>query len=261
MVVDGANKALNRLVHYLQRYGARVRVYSPTVERPAFEPRGEIVSLPSVPIPRRGEYRIPLMLSARVREDLQRFAPNVLHISSPDLAARGAVRWAKARSIPVLASVHTRFETYAAYYRLGFLEGPIETLLRRLYRRCDALVAPSVGMVDLLRAQRMNEDISLWQRGVDRRIFNPGRRDPLWRRGNEIGDADVVIGFFGRLVMEKGLAEFASTIAELRRRKVPHKLVVVGDGPARAWFEKRLPDAAFYRFSERGRPWPGDRLA
>ena len=37
MTVDGANKALNRLVGYLLRQGASVRVYSPTVAEPDFE--------------------------------------------------------------------------------------------------------------------------------------------------------------------------------------------------------------------------------
>jgi hypothetical protein len=35
-VRDGANQALNRLVGYLQRQGAQVRVYAPKVANPAF---------------------------------------------------------------------------------------------------------------------------------------------------------------------------------------------------------------------------------
>jgi phosphatidylinositol alpha 1,6-mannosyltransferase len=31
---------------------------------------------------------------------------------------------------------------------------------------------------------------------------------------------------------------------------VRHKVLVVGDGPARAWFEKRLPDAIFTGFAD-----------
>src|SRR3546814_20855936 len=42
MTVDGANKALNRLVGYLLAQGAAVRVYSPTVDDPAFAPTGEL---------------------------------------------------------------------------------------------------------------------------------------------------------------------------------------------------------------------------
>ena len=61
-VRDGANQALNRLVEYLLRQGAQVRVYSPKVECPAFEPAGELVGLPNWPIPGRSEYRMPLAL-------------------------------------------------------------------------------------------------------------------------------------------------------------------------------------------------------
>jgi phosphatidylinositol alpha 1,6-mannosyltransferase len=44
----------------------------------------------------------------------------------------------------VVASVHTRFETYPRYYGLAFLEPLVEAVLRRFYRRCDAIFAPGV---------------------------------------------------------------------------------------------------------------------
>ncbi|GAA3792275.1 glycosyltransferase family 1 protein [Qipengyuania pelagi] len=248
MTVDGANKALNRLAEYLMRRGAALRVYSPTIDKPAFEPQGDLVSLPSVPIPGRSEYRIPLGLDADTREDLAAFAPNMVHIASPDFSARAAVRWARERDIPVLASVHTRFETYPRYYRMSFLEPVVEAYLRGIYRKCDALVTPSQSMVDTLHDQRMHDDVTIWSRGVDRSIFDPTKRDPQWRRELGLEDGDVAIAFLGRLVMEKGLGMFADTMALLRERGVAHKVLVIGDGPARGWFEKALPDAIFAGF-------------
>lgn len=247
-VRDGANQALNRLVGFLLRQGAAVRVYSPTVDEPAFAPAGDLVSVPSAAIPGRPEYRIPLSLSRRVRADLTAFAPNIVHISSPDRVARQARKWAADRQMPVLASVHTRFETYFRYYNMSFLEPVVEAWLRKLYRRCDALVAPSESMAQLLREQRMNYDIDIWSRGVDRDIFGPERRDLAWRRAQGMADDRPVIGFLGRLVMEKGLDVFADTIDQLRRRGVAHDVLVVGEGPARDWFENRLPHAHFVGF-------------
>ena len=46
-VRDGANQALNRLVGFLLRQGAQVRVYSPVVKRPAFPPTGDMVGVPA----------------------------------------------------------------------------------------------------------------------------------------------------------------------------------------------------------------------
>ena len=247
-VRDGANQALNRLVGWLLDNGAQVRVYSPTTKTPAFEPAGDLISLPSLPIPGRAEYRVTTILPPRIKKDLNRFAPNVVHISSPDSAGHSAVRWAQRHNIPVLGSVHTRFETYPRYYNMAFLEPVLEAILRRLYRKCDAIVAPSDSMAQVLREQRMSYDVGIWSRGVDKHIFNPGMRDMDWRRSLGLADDVPVIGFLGRLVMEKGLDVFSDSIDRLVRRQVPHQVLVVGEGPARGWFESRLPGAVFAGF-------------
>ncbi len=247
-VRDGANQALNRLVEYLLRQGAQVRVYAPTTDTPAFEPAGELISLPSIPIPGRPEYRLSGGVNRRIRRDLAAFKPNVVHVSAPDLSGHRAVNWARKQRLPILASVHTRFETYFRYYNMAWFEPIVVTLLRRFYRRCDALVAPSESFAQVLRDQRMNYDIDIWSRGVDREIFHPGLRDLAWRRSLGIGDDEVVVGFHSRLVMEKGLDVFSDAIDELRRRGVVHRTLIVGDGPARSWLESRLPQAVFAGF-------------
>ena len=247
---DGCNQALNRLADYILRQGAALRVYAPVVENPDFAPTGDLVDVPNMrmPVKNRGEYRLTLGLGREQKRDLEAFGPNLVHVSAPDPTGHAAVRWARAHNIPILASVHTRFETYPRYYGLGFLEPAVESLLRRFYHRTDALVAPSQSQIDELKAQGMHEDISIWSRGVDRDIFDPSKRDMEWRRAHGLADTDVAIVFLGRLVMEKGLDVFADTIGDLRRMGVAHKVLVIGDGPAREWFEKALLGGTFVGF-------------
>ncbi len=244
-VRDGANQALNRLADYLLRQGAQVRAYSPTVANPAFKPTGELVSVPSVAIPFRPEYRLPLALTPRIRRDLAAYQPNIVHIASPDIVAHRAITWARRHDVAAIASIHTRFDTYLAYYHLEILEPAARAIMRRLYRRCDAIVAPAESTAAVLRAQRMNRDISIWTRGVDREQFHPGRRDMEWRRGLGIADDELVVVFLGRVVIEKGLDVFADAVDALAEREVKHRVVVIGEGPARPWFEQRLPNAVF----------------
>lgn len=247
---DGCNQALNRLADYLLRQGAALRVYSPVVPNPDFPPTGDLVDVPNMrmPVRGRGEYRLALGLDKTARADLEAFKPNTVHLSAPDFTGHAALKWARAHDVPVLASVHTRFETYPRYYKMGFLEPAIEALLRRFYQRCDALVAPSDSQIAELKAQKMHDDISIWSRGVDRDVFDPSKRDLEWRRAQGLADDDVAIVFLGRLVMEKGLDVFAETIVQLRKRQVPHKVLVIGDGPSRGWFEKALPGGTFVGF-------------
>src|SRR5262245_62973607 len=79
---DGANQALNRLVGFLLRQGAQVRVYSPKVEHPAFPATGDLVGVPSIPIPGRPEYRLAFRIPWSVRRDIAAFKPNVLHVAA-----------------------------------------------------------------------------------------------------------------------------------------------------------------------------------
>jgi len=244
-VRDGANQALNRLVAYLLRQGVQVRVYSPTVEHPAFPATGDLVDIPAIPIPGRSEYRLPIAIPGRVRRDLDEFKPNVVHVSSPDIVGHRAVTWARRHKIAAVASVHTRFETYLSYYHLEWLEPEVRAILRRFYHRCEVVMAPAESTAAILRAQRMNRDIAIWSRGIDREQFNPQRRDMEWRRSQGISDDELVIAFLGRIVMEKGLDVFADAIHAFATFGLKHRVLVIGEGPARAWFAEQLPDAIF----------------
>jgi glycosyltransferase involved in cell wall biosynthesis len=244
-VPDGASKSLNRLVAFLLDRGAAVRIYSPTVRNPPFKPPIEPIAVPSVPIPTRPEYRLSLGLNRRLREDVARFAPNVVHISVPDRAGLQAQRLAGQLGVPVVASLHTRFETYLSYYGLGFLRPIIERRLRRFYSRCDAVLVPNELIAEELRARGWATNVHVWKRGVDRNLFNPGRRSAEWRRHQGFDDDDIVLLFFGRLVREKGLGEFAALVEELRRRGHRSRLLFVGEGPERAAMARHLPGAVF----------------
>jgi glycosyltransferase involved in cell wall biosynthesis len=248
---DGANQALNRLVGHLLAQGVAVRVYSPTLPRPAFAPTGDLVPVPAIPMPGgRQEYRLGRYLPADTRRDLEAFAPNLVHISAPDLLNHGAVTWARRRGIARVASVHTRFETYFRYYGIGFVEPLVRWLQTRLYNRVDRVLVPSASMGTLLRGWGVTTPIAIWSRGIDHARFHPSRRDLAWRRGLGIGDDDVAVGFLGRLVKEKGLDVFAGVTRELRRREVPHKVLIVGKGPAADWFARQSPGAIFAGFQQ-----------
>ena len=114
-VRDGANKALNKLVAFLISEGAQVRVYSPTSARPAFQPAGDLVSVPSFPLPGRAEYRLAPRLPRSIKRDIERFAPTHFHLSAPDWLGTSAQAFAARLGVPVVASLHTRFEAYLEY--------------------------------------------------------------------------------------------------------------------------------------------------
>jgi len=246
MIRDGANKALNRLVRYLLDNGAAVRVYSPTIPEPAFEPAGDLVSVPSVPIPGRSEYRFATGLPGRVRDDIRAFRPNLVHLSAPELLANKAQTLAGELNVPVVASLHTLFETYLDYYGLGIFRPMGERYLSRFYGRCDYVLAPTELLAeDMRRKTGLGDRVRIWSRGVDHETWSPRHRDLGWRRSQGYGDDETVLLFFGRLVKEKGLDIFEEMIAELRRRGRRVRPLIVGAGPAGDDLAQRIGEAVF----------------
>jgi len=247
--LDGANKSLNRLVGHLQSTtGARVRVYSPTAPTPAFEPTGELVSVPSVKIPFRKDYRLALGLPAALRRDVEAFKPDLIHLSAPDLLGSAALKFGRALRVPVVASLHTLFDTYLDYYGLSRLRPLVRQKLWNFYGACDYVLTPTQAIGDELRAQNPQTRIRTWARGVDPVLFHPGRRSEAWRLGQGFVPDRPVIVFLGRIVMEKGLAAFADTVGRLEAAGHAPQVMVIGDGPGRSWFQDRLPSAVFTGF-------------
>ena len=247
--LDGANKSLNRLVGHLQTtVGAQVRVYSPTGPNPAFEPMGELVSVPSVKIPFRRDYRLALGLPRALRRDVAAFKPDLIHLSAPDLLGSAALKLGRALNVPVVASLHTLFDTYLDYYGLGRLRPLVRRQLWNFYGACDYVLAPTEAIGDELRAQNLSARIRTWARGVDPELFHPDRRSEAWRLSQGFVPDRPVIVFLGRIVMEKGLAAFAETIGRLEAAGHAPQVVVIGDGPGRSWFQERIPSAVFTGF-------------
>lgn len=229
---EGANQALNQLVGHLERASHQVRVYSPVTDTPAFPPEGTLVPVRSVTLPFRTEFQLALGLPRAIRRDVEQFSPDLIHVSTPDILCTRAETLAKQQRVPIIASFHTRFEAYLDYYRIGWLRPLVEAHLRRFYRRADWVLAPTPALVEELECLKGDDRVSLWSRGVDRALFNPSRRDHAWRRAQGWADEDVVLLFFGRLVIEKGVDMFVDTVEALRRAGHRLRPLVVGAGPA-----------------------------
>lgn len=254
-IADGVSLTLNRLVASLEEKGAEVRVFAPTNGEPVIDHAGTMVPVPSVPIPGRSEYRFSLGMSPAIRQELDAFDPTLYHIATPDLLGRQALKWAQSSGTPVVSSYHTHFSSYLKYYHLDLLETPVWRYLRSFYNECRQVYVPTNAIAEVLRNQGITSELRLWPRGVDTNQFSPTHRSRSWRQTHGFADDDVVVVFVSRLVKEKGLDVYASVIEKLEHRGIPHRSLVVGDGPAREELEARPSNTTFTGFLE------GDALA
>jgi len=245
-IPDGVALTLNRLVGYLESQGVEVLVFAPIADRPAFVHQGTVVPVPSIALPGRPEYRLALGMAGYVKRQLLDFQPDIIHIGVPDLLGHAALALAKAHGIPVVASYHTRYETYLKHYwYLAPLEGWLKRILRRFYGACREVYVPSESVRQALLADGLRDNFKPWPRGIDMARFSPAKRSTSWRARYGMGPGELVILHVSRLVREKRLDTLT---AALRQLTVPHRVLIVGDGPEREFVQGELPNAIFTGF-------------
>ena len=247
---DGVSLTLNRLVAFLLGKKVEVLVFGPTTEPPAFSHEGTLISVPSLSMPGRPEYRISIALSSRATKKLEEFNPDIIHIATPDLLGFKALRWAINRNKPVVSSYHTHFSSYLKYYKLTLLEPFMWKYLRWFYSKCIMVFVPSYSMSEILEAKQIKSDLRIWARGIESDKFSPVFRSDKWRREKGFKPEDIVISFVSRLVWEKNLNLFADLVKSLSSEYPQVKALIVGDGPAYEEVKEIIPEAVFTGFLE-----------
>ena len=247
-IKDGVALTLNRLVAHLEKRGIPVLIFAPTGPMPAFQSVGELIPVPSVPIPTRGEYRVALGLPKQARQKLADFKPSLFHIAVPDILGYQALKLAEHWHVPVVSSYHTRYDTYLKFYGLSGFEKIGKNYLRKFYARCRMVYPPSQSMADILRAEGLAQNVEVWTRGIDATLFSPVRRSLEWRRSFGIADDEPVISYVGRLVKEKNTGLLADIYKELTRRGLRFRAMLVGNGPEEKSLRAALPQAVFAGF-------------
>jgi len=246
---DGVALTLNRLVRYLEQHDVDVLIFAPVAKTAAIDHAGTLVPVPSIPVPGRPEYRCAFALP---REKLAAFKPDIVHLAlAPDPLGYSAIRAARALNLPLVASCHTRFDTYLKHYPgSSIVEGLLKRYLRYAYGAAREVYVPSGSMLDALKADGVQSAFKLWPRGVDTKLFHPGKRSAAWRAKHGIGADEYVVTFVSRLVREKELDTVIAALRQFEARGIPHRVLIVGDGPDRGMLEAGLPNAVFTGFLE-----------
>ena len=189
-----------------------------------------------------------------ISEVLERFQPDLIHITGPSEIGILGAGLAHHLHLPLAASWHTNVHEYAARRAEWFLRllpkqqsaatgQKIEDLamatVGRFYSIAQVLFAPNPDLCSLLE-QTTGRPCHLMPRGVDAEIFHPAKR------ARERNNRERILGFVGRLSIEKNIGLLAKLQEELVRMGVTNFcFLIVGHGGDEAWLRERLPQAVF----------------
>ena len=170
--------------------------------------------------------------------------PDVVQIATEGPLGWSALAVANALRLPVASDFHTNFHRYCSHYGFGLLRHAIGAYLRKFHNRAAVTLVPTASIRRELMASGY-ENLEVIGRGVDSALFHPGRRDNALRAQWGVGHDEIVTLYVGRLAAEKNLELVFRAFDAMRSAEPGCRLVLVGDGPERATWQARRPDAVF----------------
>jgi glycosyltransferase involved in cell wall biosynthesis len=195
-------------------------------------------------LPRYEGLKMGLPAKAALTRLWTRHRPDVVQIATEGPLGWSALAAANKLRLPVASDFHTNFHSYSSHYGFGLLRRAIVAYLRKFHNKAAVTLVPTEGIRRELLGYGY-ENIEIIGRGVDTKLFHPGRRDPALRARWGANEDETVVLYVGRLAAEKNLALVFDAFDAMREAHPATRLVLVGDGPERAVWQARRPDVVF----------------
>ncbi len=206
-----------------------------TQTRRELEAMGHIVDMitplefKTVPCPTYPEIRLSILPAKRVRERIEKFAPQALHIATEGPLGLAARAYALRHKLPYTTAYHTRFPEYVQA-RFGIPLAWTYRFLRWFHSPAQAVMAPTPVVLKDLADYGITNGV-LWTRGVDLDVFTA-------QRGNVLNTAHPIFLYVGRVAVEKNVEAFLAL-------DLPGSKWVVGEGPALSGLKAKYPNANY----------------
>ncbi len=217
--VNGVVRTMEATAEVLRANGHDVRFVTPDMFR-------------SFPLPFYPEIRMAMFAGRKVRQIIESFQPDAVHIATEGTLGHSARRYCVRHGVRFSTAFHTRYPDYVSA-RMPVPKSWVWGWLRWFHRPAINVMAPTATMKRHLEAEGL-QNVQVWSRGVDLSLYGaayptpPALADlprPIWLN-------------VGRLAVEKNLEAFLSL-------DLPGTKVVVGEGPQAAELRSRFPKAVY----------------
>ena len=249
--INGVATSVYMLKQALEKKGHQVFVVTVNSEnmKYEYEDNGKTIKIPGLPV---GiyDYRLTGIYPIRVINKIKKWKLDVIHSHTEFGVGTFARIIAKQLNIPLVHTYHTMYEDYVHYITHGYFDKSSKKLVEYLTLfYCDTtaneLIVPTKKTWDLFKEKYcLEKNIYVIPTGIEierfyREKINKLKVNELIKK-YKLSSEDFVLLFVGRLGKEKNVDFLIDCQKELLS-KIPNlKLLIVGDGPEKEEFEKKV---------------------
>lgn len=242
-VVDGVGRVVLSYAQALTKAGHQVTVCAPMYDTGY---RGgypfELVEYTSFRVPTQPQYKTgAASLDAHYRKRMRMVGLDILHTHSPFESGREALRIARGRGIPLVASFHSKY--YDDFVRVTRSEAISRVLLSNIiafYHKCNEVWAVSDATAEVLQDYGYRGRLHVAPNGASLRDAKP---EAILMAERLYGLGSLPLCFFaGQINWKKNILRVLEAAALLRRSGRKFMLLLAGQGPDEHAVRKKVDE-------------------
>lgn len=234
--VGGVARSVHTFTESFRALGHRAIVVAPTfpdVDEMDPELEKDVVRVPAVQQFNGSDFSVRLPLISMLNPKLVEFEADVIHSHHPFLLGDTALRLGADKNVPVIFTHHTLYEEYVHY--VPFTSPTMRQFAIELSTHysnlCNAVIAPSQSIADLIASRGVEVPITVIPTGIDVEAFANGNGSHF-REKHRIPQDAFVVGTLGRLAPEKNLDYLCRAVGKFLGDVPEAHFLVVGSGPS-----------------------------
>ncbi|MDQ2086748.1 glycosyltransferase family 1 protein [Herbivorax sp. ANBcel31] len=226
--INGVAKTLEKYTQYMKKQKLNYRVFAPGNDDNNYD--DNIKRFLGIKFLLYPQLKVPLPNYFSIVKELNNFKPDIIHVATPFSIGLCGLKYSKSYNVPLVSSFHTNFHQYVNYFNMNFLYNIVWNYLLWFHNNCLINFCPSNSTMNLLKEKGFS-NLKIWDRGIDKGIYNPKFRNNNYRNKLGVNDKTVFL-YVGRLSPEKDIDILISTIKRLNINYMDKiHFLIVGDGP------------------------------
>ncbi|MGC8764418.1 MAG: glycosyltransferase [Brevinematia bacterium] len=245
--VNGVTVSVQTLKRELEKLGHECYVFAPAYTDTR-EVEKNIIRVPALGVATISkEDRLTNPFAQKmVFKKLDEIKPDIIHVQTEFTMGLMIKKYALKHKIPLIITCHTFWEEYIHHYIPYFPEKLEKSLViyltKRFFRNARFIIVPTTRMEEKLKTYDVKAQTVVVPTGIAPEDFAGVSKEEERERSFLFEKYPIkgkkILLYVGRVGHEKNISFLLKSMQKLKEKYSNFVLIIVGDGPARAEFEK-----------------------
>ncbi len=241
--VPGVSGVITSIENYrkeLEKQGHKVFIFA--AKYPGYQDKEpNIFRFKSIDLRYKISYPLPVISSPRLSRTIKKLELDIIHSQHFFICGQIAWYYAKKFNIPLIFTHHTRYDLSTDYVPIlpKEISKSLAQILCAFYAdSCDAVIAPTEDVKNLLLKYKVKTPIVVIPSGIDLKKFSE-KNSKIIREKYNIEEDKILLLTVSRLGPEKNISFLLKSFKKISSKYPNIYFIVVGDGPSKKILENQ----------------------